>query len=173
MHQPAVREAAGRAIARIVAGQHDDGGWDYNLNAGDRNDLSYSTWCIQALKAARLARLYGPVVDRALARASSGVRRIQTSSTGRFGYTAPGNGSGGLTAAGVLCLQLLGEGHSPAVKAGLNYMAPWECRWNTATVKSPLYYWYYATQAKFHGGSTTWTQWNTQCSNSTSVTSAW
>lgn len=161
---PALHLAADRATRRILAGQHADGGWDYNLKGGDRNDLSYSAWCIQALKAAQMARPGTPGIDQALTRAASGVERFQTRSNGRFGYSDPGNGSGGLTGAGVLCLQLLGHSRSPAVQAGLRYMDPWVCRWGSPDNPSPLYYWYYATQAKFHAGKAVWNQWNAQFS---------
>ena len=161
---PMVKYAAEKAAELIVRGQHASGGWNYNLNAANRDDTSYIAWCVQALKAAKMAELEVPNLDGAMKKAISGTRKNQ-SGTGRFGYTAPGDGTGGLTGAGVLSLQFLGAGNSPAARRGIQNMANWQCAWGGGNFpQNPLYYWYYGTQAKFHAGGATWNAWNKQFS---------
>ena len=70
----------------------------------------------------------------------------------------------GLTAAGTLCMQLMGAAKSDQVQGGLAYMN--EDIWLKYDLDEPglgknsLYYWYYATQAKFNAGGETWNKWN-------------
>jgi hypothetical protein len=85
--------------------------------------------------------------------------------SGGFGYTS--RGSGGLSGVGVLCMQLLGAAKEKEVPATLSYLS--NCTysfetWNKQPYSggSPIYYWYYITQAKYHAGGEDWSSWNKQ-----------
>ena len=83
---------------------------------------------------------------------------------GGFGYTD--GGPTGLSGVGTLCMQLLGASKEEEVGKALAYLEP--CQFSFENWKaqpyngaSPIYYWYYITQAKFHAGGANWTKWNT------------
>ncbi len=166
IRNPAIRYAAERAIAPIIAGQHPSGGWDYNCRQSDRDDLSYTGWCIQALKAARIAKVGGEaaVLNSALRRAANGVKKNfgLRDGYGGFGYTSPGTPDNGLTGVGVLSLQLIGAAGDPEARAGLLALEKWTFQWNAPRGTSPIYYWYYMTQAKFINGGPGWLSWQKQ-----------
>jgi hypothetical protein len=163
---PMVKAAAENAAALLVERQHESGGWDYNMGSKTidpetglpRDDTSYMAWCAQALKAAKMARLNVPGLDRAMKRAILGFKK-NASPAGGFGYTTP-QANGALTGAGVLCMQLLGAAKDPDTKRGLQVLESRTCKWDNSSGDKPLYYWYYETQAKFHRGQAIWTRWN-------------
>ncbi len=180
---PAVKDAAERAIRCIINGQQDGGGFDYKLaKNSDRNDLSYSGWATQAIKAAHLAELditevrdgvEVDLLDEAYEKCKNGIRAncIKGSSgySGAFSYVASqGNSHVGLTGVGVLCLQLLGDANCSEVKSGLDFLDgctysfdEWDNQpYPKGDNPSPIYYWYYITQAKFHAGGSRWQSWN-------------
>jgi len=163
---PNVKAAAEKALAPIISGQHPTGGWTYKLFAGVdketgnyRDDTSYMGWCAQALKAAKLAKLKAEGLDKAAKLAVTGFKR-NASPGGGFGYVSPG--AGGLTSVGTLCLQLLGAPTDSAVKKSLDLMDSWRPSFEAKGPQgaSLQYYFYYATQAKFHAGGKRWENWN-------------
>lgn len=161
---PKVIKAAEKSIRLIVEGQHPSGGWNYRLNQDDRDDTCYMSWCAQAVKAACIAKLNVQGLDVTMKKAINGFRKnfAGNAEQGGFGYTGPG--SGGLTAAGVLCSQLMGAPNSTEVKSGLKTLdgKNWEFNFGTEAEslgKQSLYYWYYATQAKLHAGIPVWNKW--------------
>lgn len=162
IQHPDIKDAADRAIHVLVTGQNSSGGWDYNMKGSERNDTSVMSWCAQALKAAHLANAYRdkPALAAAMKKAVRGFRENYQSGGG-FGYDKPG--AGGLSAAGVLCLQLLGAGGESEARATLALMDAWTPAFLVADAKGPggniQYYYYYATQAKFHTGGKRWTSW--------------
>jgi hypothetical protein len=164
IQHPDIKDAANRAIQALVTGQNASGGWDYNMKGSKRNDTSVMSWCAQALKAAHLANAYRdkPALAAAMKKAVRGFRENYQSGGG-FGYDKPG--AGGLSAAGVLCLQLLGAGGESETRATLALMDAWTPAFLTGDVQglggNIQYYYYYATQAKFHtgDGSRRWTSW--------------
>ncbi len=171
---PVVRTAAERSIAVIINGQHSSGGWDYNCRESDRNDLSYGGWCVQALKAAHIAGLRNQGLREALKRAVDGIR-LHAHPEGGFGYTSRGQSH--LTSVGVLCLQMLRAGDTPDARRGLAWLERATCDWHQPWGRSPLYYWYYVTQAKYRAGSSEWEKWNRQfvpvfCRNQTVLAGA-
>ena len=171
---PVLRDAAERSIDVIVRGQHRTGGWDYNCKRSERNDLSYSGWCVQALKAAAVAGLSNPELHKALRLAARGVK-ANAHPSGGFGYTGPGQSH--LTSVGVLCLQMTGEGQSPEARAGLEWLQRATCEWSAPWGRNPLYYWYYVTQAQYREGGRMWETWNAQfapelCANQTVLAGA-
>lgn len=161
---PKAMRAAERAMLPIVAGQHANGGFNYNLDTANRDDTSYMAWCVQAVKAAKMAKLDVPGLEKACKLAIAGLR-LNASPDGGFGYTSPGRT--GLSGAGALCLQLLGAARLPEVKKTIAFLTPATFsfeRWNQQPYagQSPLYYWYYVTQAKFQDSRETYLPWNKQ-----------
>jgi len=170
---PNVRAAVEKALVPLIRGQHPTGGWTYNMNPGQetggdnpgayRDDTSYMGWCAQALKAAKLARIPAEGLDKAMKMAVRGFKS-NAAPGGGFGYTSPG--AGGLTAVGTLCLQLLGAADDRDAKLSLDLMKPWRPSFADKADgigNSLQYYYYYATQAKFHayaGNSPEWDKWN-------------
>ena len=62
-------------------------------------------------------------------------------------------------------MQLLGAAREPECRNGVlwlehNASFDWEKPW----LASPIYYWYYVTQTKFHSGGDIWNKWNKQFS---------
>ncbi|MEM7391239.1 MAG: prenyltransferase/squalene oxidase repeat-containing protein [Verrucomicrobiota bacterium] len=149
-----------KATYLIVRGQQTGGGWYYNYKKSDRRDTSVAGWQIQALKSAKLNRIEVPGLDAALKRAEQDIRAIYNPDNYRFGYTSAGSGSLGMSGVGVLSLQLLGKGKSPEARGGLRALNAARIHWTRSGMKSPLYSWYYITQAKFHAGGTSWNRWN-------------
>ena len=174
---PAVKDAAEKSIRCIINGQQSGGGFDYKLAKNStRNDLSYSGWATQAIKAAHLAGLDikdeagVDLLHNAYEKCKDGIRSNAINGSGErgFSYVSPGSTHVGLTGVGVLCLQLLGDGNSSEVKNALEFLD--DCTfsfedWGNQPYPkgdnpSPIYYWYYITQAKFHTGGDRWKKWN-------------
>ena len=175
---PNAKEAAEKALLRIINNQSPTGGWDYNMKKdSSRDDLSYAGWALQALKAGKMAGLHPYGLEECLKKA---VRCLETRNfkSGGFGYCA-GNNPGGLTATGCLALQLLGYGNSPKVADSLDYMREWKPVWESSEGAkkggptpghNPQYYCYYAAQCKYQAGMKSgakpedvkaWQDWNT------------
>ena len=172
---PNVKVAAEKAVTVIIQGQHPTGGWTYNMDPNVqkegsepknmvgkyRDDTSYMGWCAQALKAARMSEVYSDKesLEKAIKLSVRGFQK-NANPNGGFGYTEPG--ATGLSAVGTLCMQLLGAHNSGEVKRTLELMDAWVLDWDKPTVPgaNPQYYFYYATQAKFHSGGKRWDNWN-------------
>jgi hypothetical protein len=162
---PTVKYAAEKAMEVVLQGQHPSGGWDYNCKQTERDDTSYMAWCAQATKAAKMAGLFEndhEKVEKVMKKAVDGFKKNygEGGGYGGFGYTGPGNGQSGLTGAGALCMQLLGASKAKEVRGAIASLEAWTFDWKNPQGGSPLYYWYYITQAKFHEGGNTWTTWN-------------
>ena len=165
MRTPNLKEAAEKALRHIVRGQHPNGGWDYNMRQSERDDTSYMGWCAQAVKAAHIARnLEVDNLDAVFRNAVNGFKK-NANPSGGFGYTD--RGRGGLSGVGVLCMQLLGAGKEPEVNDALAFLD--DCAFSFPDWKrqpysgaSPVYYWYYITQARFQAGGDRWDGWNRQ-----------
>lgn len=170
---PNVKEAAEKALALIIKGQHPTGGWTYNMDPDVqkpgsepkdmvgkyRDDTSYMGWCAQALKAGHLAKMHVEGLDKAYKMTIKGFKK-NANPNGGFGYCGPGQG--GLTAVGTLCMQLMGAANEPEVRKSLDLMDQWV---PSMEAKGPQgeslqYYFYYTTQCKFHGGGKRWEIWN-------------
>lgn len=161
---PNVKAAAERSLALIVKGQHPSGGWDYNVKQTDRDDTSYMGWCAQAIKAGYMAHLEVEGLDKALKLAVRGFKK-NASPAGGFGYTAPA-ANHGMTGVGTLCMQLLGGADETEVARSMEVMDKWvpsfEDKANGINGASLQYYFYYATQCRFHAGGKRWDTWNVQ-----------
>ena len=169
---PILQEAGRKAIDIIIKGQRATGGWGYGLTPNDEaDDTSTMAWCAEALKVAKLGLIEADGMDACIERAIKAFK-ANAIPTGGFKYgglslgaaAAKENpGAGGLTAAGVLGMRLLGAAKEPEVRNGIIVMDPWTCKWDAAS-GTQVYYWYYATQAKFYVGGQTWDDWNKQFS---------
>lgn len=166
---PTIKSAAVKAITTLIACQHATGGFNYiNGFAADRDDTSVMAWCCQALKAGKMAGLEPdvPGLEAAIKKAIGGMKLNYVTGTGGFCYCTssasrnPGGGAGGLSGAGALCLQLMGAGTCKEVKQTMVFLQPWTFSFANPQGASPLYYWYYITQAKFHDGEETFRAWN-------------
>ncbi len=160
---PRVREAAIKAIEVVVKGQNPSGGFNYGLTPSARDDTSYMAWCVQALKAASIAGLGESVegFDIAMKKSVDGFRKNygERDSIGGFGYTGPSSGHG-LSGAGALCMQFLGQAQSREVRNTLAGLHRWAFNWQKPPSGSIVYYWYYITQAYFQEGGKMWDDWN-------------
>ncbi|MDP6631228.1 MAG: terpene cyclase/mutase family protein [Kiritimatiellia bacterium] len=157
---PMIKYAAEKALEIVIKGQHPSGGWDYNCKQTERDDTSYMGWCVQALKAAKMGGIEHPKLDDAMKLAIKGMQK-NSHPQGGFGYTGPQQG--GLTGVGVLCMQFLGAANEGECRRGLEYLNQAATfKWREPWGRSPVYYWYYVTQAKFHAGGSTWDEWNRQ-----------
>jgi hypothetical protein len=169
---PAVKEVAEYNLNRVIKGQNPTGGWDYGLKGTEtRNDTSVDGWAIQALKAAKMAGMHHPDLKKAWSMAIKGIQSNSNRETGFVGYTSPGGGNPGLTGAGVLALQFLGAAKTPECKKGIQYLKGlgyivWDGDKKTWMGSSPVYYWYYITQAIFQEdaerGGQWWKAWNNE-----------
>jgi len=159
---PNVKEVAEKSLAAIIAGQHPSGGWDYKAKQSDRDDTSYMGWCAQAVKAGKMANLHVEGLEKAAKLAIKGFKK-NAGPSGGFGYTGP-SGNSGLTAVGTLCMQLLGGSAEKEVKMSLDLMDTWSPSFDEKQAAiggaALQYYFYYATQCKFHAGGRRWEAWN-------------
>jgi len=156
---PKLKEAAQAAIDYIQRAQGQNGSWGYT--AKTQGDTSIVGWQIQALHAAKLARLN--VDDNVIRKAIGFLDYVSTGRTKAvYGYTNPGGSAAtSLTAIGLLCRYYISDwraetpGFAEGTK-GLMTRAP------SATPRKQLdlYYYYYATQVvRYHGGEE-WKTWN-------------
>ncbi len=166
---PFLKEAARKGLRLIVEGQQSRGAWDYGYKKGDRWDLSVSGWQIQALKAGYAAGIEVPGLQHAMLKAIDFLKETAYKG-GKFGYNKPGRGSWGMTGAGMLCLELLGEQDSreveiPAELVSRTITPSWtegeeEGKAKTEPKRFPAYAWYYLTQGMFHAGKDYFEKWN-------------
>jgi hypothetical protein len=168
IQHPDIKQAAIKAVSEIIKGQNANGNFGYKLIPSDRDDTSYMGWCCQALKAANIAQFeYDlPGLDPAIKKAIAGFK-LNASADGGFGYIE--QGKTGLSGAGVLCLQILGNPQASEVKKTMKFLEA--CTFSFANYNnqpyngnSPLYYWYYITQAKFQHNADSFIAWNKQFS---------
>ena len=167
---PLIKEAAEAACRPLIAGQNAYNGWEYGMKRTERTDNSFSGWCAQAIKAAHTAGLEVEGLDECYEKAKKAFLPCYKGTGGVFHYQAMSggnpNGHPGETPIATLCMQLLGEYNAPEVKAAMRFMdactydfehwddQPW------GKDPSPVYYWYYLTQAKFQEGGGTFKSWN-------------
>ena len=174
---PNVKEAALKALERIVKNQGPTGGYDYKINKeSTRDDMSFAGWAFQALKAGKMAGLHPDGLEECIKKA---IKYMKTRAfrNGGFGYCA-GNNPSGLTATGCLAMQLLGYGDSKEVTESLESMRAWLPTFESkegfrpggpTPGGNPQYYCYYASQCKYQAGMRegalpndvkSWQEWN-------------
>lgn len=162
-------EKMNECVEVIVKGQQKGGAFDYNYKASEsRQDLSFSGWNYQALKAAYIAGCEVKGLTEAIYK-SLDYLKVMSESEKSFAYTTSdsdpdsGKGSGKWTmvAVGTLCTQLLEPGQHKILKDELDkILADGKVRfnWNKAPGRS-LYGWYYETNAMFHAQGKYWRGW--------------
>jgi hypothetical protein len=141
----------------IVDGQQPGGAWDYDYKKGERKDMSVVSWQVQALKACKLSGASVEGLEEAIEKSLVGIASFGTGS-GYLSYGGSGRSST-LTAAGVLCYQLLGKVSSQVVLQGMDVIKTMDCSWPKSS-HNDAYSWYYATQATFQQGGPAWENWN-------------
>ncbi len=157
---PMIKPPMEKGLTMIVKGQQPQGGYDYNYAKGERWDLSVAAWQMQAMKAGYVAGANVEGLEKAIEKGISFTKNIAYKN-GRFGYSSPGSGSWGMTAAGCLVLQLCGDGDSVEAKNGVKNLSELAPEWKANQMgHGACYGWYYTTQALFHGGRTTFRNWN-------------
>ncbi len=152
--EPEVRAACQQAIDLIVQAQNKEGGWRYQPQPNDA-DLSVTVMQVVALRAALNARLNVPT--ETLDRAVEYVKRC-AKPEGGFAYQ-PGQGvKNAQSAAGALCLQLLGHHDDPAVAKALTSLQG--KKYEHGMDQYFHYMNYYAMQAHFQAGEEQWAAWH-------------
>lgn len=183
---PNVKEAARRGLERIVTHQSPTGGWNYYLCPdanktanGVPDDISYGGWCIQAIKAGKLAGIHVDGMEECIKKAIRCLKERNYYEKTGFSYRPGSNGYAGLGGVGCLAMQLLGYGKEPQVRNALKVMRDWVPCFDDANTRSherppggwssPQYYYYYAAQCKFQAGmakdasqadQVAWQDWN-------------
>jgi len=164
-----LREKMNESIEVIIKGQQEGGAFDYNYKANEnRQDLSFSGWNYQALKAADIAGCEVDGLQEAIYK-SIEYLKLMGGSERSYAYTTSnsdpdsGKGSGKWTmkAVGTLCLQLLEPGNHAILNDELESMLKEGVNrfdWNKAPKRS-LYGWYYETNAMFHAQGKYWRGW--------------
>ena len=141
-----------KAIAIIVEGQTDMGGWAYDYKQSGKNDLSLAGWQLQALWAAHSSGAEFKGVVDALDKATGFLKEMQDDE-GAFKYN-PENPKGklSLTGVGVYSLYKWGGKESVEHERGTTYL-------NRITAPTPganYYAPYYYTLAFFMNGGEKW-----------------
>ncbi|MDO5462848.1 MAG: hypothetical protein Q4F99_05130 [bacterium] len=187
---PDIKEAIEIALEPVFEGQTKEGGWYYNMwpkypEGTDQIDSSFISWAVQALKAAKLAKVRipnkngsGDRVVESLKKATRAILALQDKKDGHFYYTDKDTRNHkGLTAPCALILQLLDMSDSAECNVALRYMNGWEptfelnhtpkatssSRVNPQQGASPQYYCYYLSQVRYNQGenSSDWKRWHT------------
>jgi len=151
---PEMRQTCSDAVALIVAAQNKEGGWRYQPQPRDA-DLSVTVMQVVALRAAQNARLAVP--EKTLKEAIAYVQKCSRPEGG-FGYQ-PGSGvKNAQSAAGALCLQLLGRFDDPAVARALSSL---QGKKYAPQMDQYFHYMnYYSMQAHFQAGEEAWAAWH-------------
>ena len=149
-----LRETCRDAVEVIVNAQNREGGWRYQPQPRDA-DLSVTVMQVVALRAAQNARLAVP--EETLEQAVRYVKRCARPDGG-FSYQ-PGQGAkDAQSAAGALCLQLLGTFDDPDVARALEAL---QKRAYKPEMDQYFHYMnYYAMQAHFQAGEQAWAAWH-------------
>ena len=149
-----MRASVQKAVDLIVASQNAEGGWRYQPQPADA-DLSVTVMQVVALRAAINARLSVPetTVDKAL----EYVRKCMVP-TGGFAYQ-PGQGpKAAQSAAGALCMQLLGQFDDPGVARALDWLE--QLTYHPGMDAYFHYMNYYAMQTHFQAAGPYWARWH-------------
>lgn len=153
--QDGLEDVLKAAVQVIFRAQNGEGGWRYDPKP-TAADLSVTVMQIVALNSAKEAGVLVP--DDVLKKATNYVLKCRDKSGG-FNYM-PGRSDPGFarTAAGVMSLQMAGQGDSDAVKQGIDYLLRYgDKKFNE--VKHYHYGHYYAIQCMYQNGDATYEAW--------------
>jgi len=165
-----LKEAVHQAVATVIDGQNNNGGWVYGYDYRDDHpegkkrggsDASVSSWAMQALKAAKYTKLEWDGLEEAISKGVENFKKHQIGK-GAISYQLGRNDSTlGLTAAGALVLQQHKAGKSQisqAIKYYVKNMEPLDYAYGGG--KADIYEHYYATQALMNQGGREWRDYN-------------
>jgi hypothetical protein len=153
---PKLEEVLRKAVDLIVKAQAPSGGWRYNPAPTDQ-DLSVTVMQVVALRAANNAAI--PVPAATIEKAIGYVKSC-ANPAGGFAYQAGGGPGPQTTAAGILCLQLLGKHDDASVPKALEALAKYPVKWEAGPIQYFYYFHYYAIQAQYHAGGKAWDEWH-------------
>ena len=153
---PKVEEGLRKAIDLIVKCQSAAGGWRYAPAPNDQ-DMSVTVMQVVALRAANNAEV--PVPSQTIEKAIAYVKSCAHPSGG-YAYQAGGGPTPQVSAAGVLCLHLLGKGDDPTIPKALEYLQKLPAQWDPGPIQYFYYFHYYAIQANYHAGGKQWDEWH-------------
>jgi hypothetical protein len=161
---PNLFEVTRKAGQFIIDHQNDNGGWAYSYQTkGGHTDLSVVAWQLQALKACDHSGLGFKNMRRAISRGLEYVEQRQGDSGG-YSYTGQANGKSkywNLTGAGLLCLQIWGEGTSSSARKAAKYLRDnTKFKYDEKSHASDLYCHYYEAQAMMNRGGADWRLYN-------------
>ncbi len=152
-NDPKLRVPAQKAVNFLVSAQHPAGGWRYK--PGEAGDLSVSGWCIQAVKAAKMAKLYVP--DKCWRGAIEFLNSTHVRASDGYGYLPNSGATATMSAVGLLgryFLQNWGPNNLSFIQGIQKNIQP------TQPTASNMYYQYYATQVMYQFGGNDWKAWN-------------
>lgn len=150
---PAIQDAAQKAVDFAVEIQSPQGGWRYDPKSD--SDTSVTGWYLMALQSARMAGLEVPSpVFEAI---SSFLDSVAAYGGARYSYVPEQMEKVSMTAEGLLCRQYLGwRREDPRLQEGVKFLLMNPIDWN----ERDTYYWYYGTQVMHHVGGDPWYEWN-------------
>lgn len=154
--EPRLHQSIQRALDLIVKAQNPEGGWRYHPIPQDA-DISATVMQVVALHAAINARFKVP--DETMQKALAYVKACALPGGGfayKIGHRTPLEAR---TAAGILCMQLLGAFDEPEVIESLDWLD--ERKYST-TITHFWYFNYYAMQAYFQAGGERWLRFSTR-----------
>lgn len=153
-----VRKALAAAVNLIVASQNEEGGWRYQPDAAEA-DISVTVSQVMALRAARNCGIVVPkeTIDRAV----EYVKRCQNADGGfMYQLTRRGESLFPRSAAGVVALQSAGIYEGREVEKGIAYLMRHLPRRSGYHYQTHYFYGhYYAVQAMWQAGGTSWERW--------------
>ena len=166
---PRTKAIAEKGLKYMVSVQNDYKAWRYWPKDGD-NDTSVTTWCVMALKAAKVAGIDVPA--GAWAGVKTFLDEVTEPNYGEVGYTTrPIRGAAdneyqkfSMTACGLLCRLYLGmPRENRVIKLGVQILMQNLPEWNQPGIGAPFYYyWYYGSLTLFQVEGESWKRWNTK-----------
>jgi hypothetical protein len=155
--------AAQKALACSIKARNSDGGWRYHPNQGP-SDTSVAAWFIQALKAAKIAKMRfdDSIYSQALTFLDSVTDENATQNSDGYVYYQPGHDVSGkqrpaITAAAMVIRQFTGIGiRNHLLVKGAEHIRNAPPDWK----QKCFYYWYYATYAMHNMGEENRIWWN-------------
>lgn len=145
----ALQPAVEKGLAVIQKGQKQSGLWDGNFSPDRGNDdPDVSVLQVIALKSGIMEGSH------------EGLRETLSKASGAMKTALEAKPDTGTLAGAVFCLQLCGEGLSPACRTALNDLATMTPDWEIPVYNDPILKWYLATQAFFYNGGEHWKRWN-------------
>ncbi|MDZ7815957.1 MAG: prenyltransferase/squalene oxidase repeat-containing protein [Planctomycetota bacterium] len=161
------RSIAKRGLDYMLNAQNQYKAWRYWPNDGD-NDMSVTTWCVMAMKAANVAGF--DVSNDAWGGVKAFLEEVTEPNYGQVGYTArPVRGANeqpfqkySMTACGLLCRLYLGESRDTRLmRLGKQILMENLPEWDQPGINAPFfYYWYYGSLVMFQFEGKEWKRWN-------------